>query len=95
LCAIINSVIHPRTKEERREERINPEGRYDDEKMAEKQEYEQPEKRDLMTDINPEGKHNEEKTVGKQPYEQQAESDPGEHLVERDELLLRTQAREL
>jgi hypothetical protein len=49
---------------------INPEGRYNDEKMAEKQEDEQPEKRDVMTDINPEGEHDEEKTVGKQQYKQ-------------------------
>jgi hypothetical protein len=65
---------------------INPEGRYDDGKMAEKQGYEQPEKRDVMADINPEGKHNEEKTLGKQPHKQQAEADPGEQLVKRDEL---------
>ena len=64
----------------------NPEGRYDDGKMTEKQEYKQPKKRDVMADINPEGEHDEEKTVGKQPYKQQAESDPGEHLVKKDEL---------
>jgi hypothetical protein len=52
---------------------IRPEGRYDDGKMAEKQEYEQPVKRDVMADINTEGEHDEGKTVGKQPYEQQAE----------------------
>jgi hypothetical protein len=53
--------------------------------MTEKQEYKQPKKRDVMADINPEGEHDEEKTVGKQPYKQQAESDPGEHLVKKDE----------
>jgi hypothetical protein len=65
---------------------INPEGRYDNEKMAEKQGYEQPEKRDVMVDINPEGEHDEEKTVGKQPYKQQAETDPREHFVKGDGL---------
>jgi hypothetical protein len=44
---------------------IKPEGRYNDEKMAEKQEYEQPETRDEMVDINPKSKHDEEKTVVK------------------------------
>jgi hypothetical protein len=65
---------------------INPEGRHNDEKIAENKGYEQPEKRDVMVDINPEGEHDEEKTVGKQQYEQQAETDPGEHFVKGDEL---------
>jgi hypothetical protein len=73
---------------------INPKGRYDDEKMEEKQEYEQPEKRDVMADINPDGEHNEEKTVGKQPYEQQAELDPREHLVKKNELKERVEQDE-
>ena len=46
---------------------INPEGRYNDGKMAEKQEYEQPEKRDVTADSNLEGEHDEEMTLGKQP----------------------------
>jgi hypothetical protein len=60
----------------------NLEGRYNDGKKAEKQEYEveQPVKRDVMADINPEGEQDEEKTVGKQ-----AELDPGEHLVKKNE----------
>jgi hypothetical protein len=45
---------------------INPEGRYDDGKMVEKQVYEQPEKRDVMVNINPKDKHDDEKTVEKQ-----------------------------
>jgi hypothetical protein len=39
-----------------------------------------------MADINPEGEHDEEKTVGKQPHDQQADTDPEEQLVSRDEL---------
>ena len=35
---------------------INPEGKYNEEKIVEKQLYEKPEKRDVMADINPEGK---------------------------------------
>ena len=54
--------------------------------MAEKQEYKQPEKRDVTADSNLEGEHDEEKTVGKQQYKQQSESNPGEHLVKKDEL---------
>jgi hypothetical protein len=38
----------------------NPEGRYDDEKMVEKQVYEKPEKRDVVTDVNSEGKYDKE-----------------------------------
>jgi hypothetical protein len=53
----------------------NPEGRYDKEKMVEKQVYEKPDKRDVMVDINPEGEHNEEKTVEKQPYEKPEKRD--------------------
>jgi hypothetical protein len=36
---------------------INPEGKYEEEKIAEKQLHEKPEKRDVMADINPEGKY--------------------------------------
>jgi hypothetical protein len=48
---------------------INPEGRYDEGKMVEKQVHKQPEKRDMMVDINPKGKHVNEKTVEKPLYE--------------------------
>jgi hypothetical protein len=45
---------------------INPEGKYDEEKIVKKKLYEKHEKREVVVDINPEGKDDEEEVVEKQ-----------------------------
>jgi hypothetical protein len=44
---------------------INPKGKHDNEKTMEKQLYEKPENRDMMSDINPEGEYDENQTAKK------------------------------